>query len=54
MGNNVPSTERRISPDITVKFYCPLKVMRYEYDKYGKLQKSSTKEMLKFILFMFF
>ena len=42
MGNNVPSTERRTSPDITVKFYCPLKVMRYEYDKYGNLDYGSN------------
>ena len=44
MGNNVPSTERRTSPDITVRFYCPLKVMRYEYDKYGNLDYGSESE----------
>lgn len=29
---------------MTVKFYCPLKVMLYEYDKYGNLDSGSESE----------
>ena len=44
MVNNVPSREKKSSPDITVRFYCPLKVMLYEYDKYGNLDSGSESE----------